>query len=1820
MAGENVGKAYVEIRADGTKLEQDIKDILRRIEATHPLNLKVNLDVNLDKVKAELDKLAAEHPIRLEATVNTAGAKAELDKLRAEAEANAIHIRAEADTSRAHEEIRRLEEDSNRSPIRIAAEAETESLGRSITNAVENINRSPSSRPTIRPTVDPSNINRTLDNATKKRFVDIVPRIPDDIMSGLKGLGYSIIGAIPAKTITGIFNSLAGNFEANVFKMATAATKFGSIGAEALTLGGDLLVLGNNINDLVGFAALGPASFTALAGTLTVMKSAMSNFVSAASGNGKAMAKLPADVQKIVLQLRALKIEFSNPIQSAFWDNFGVALINFAKNDIPILREAMVKHAKVIGNVFNEIMGSVDKFIQSGQMKQSFDNIDLGIANMMKAIAPVGDALNRLTVIGSAHFPAFGDAIAKAGQHFADFIDKAAKAGKIDEWITNAFTAMDQLGSITKSTVSMFASLASAAERAGSQGLAPLATWMHDMARTMSTDAFQTDLVKLFEKARIGAEALSAGFDKVWNGISKNKEAIGAFLSEAGQVLGQFLDSFSAFFDGNFASGFITLLAGFKTAMSELKPAFKDISNAIGDIGQVAAPMVEATADGFARLMHTVAGVVDALKDGLKAVIPIFNNFASGMISVFSGPLIAAAKVVGDLLVAFSKLPSALQNVIMVAALLAFVLPKVIGGFKDLTKGVGEFFNGVTKEVDGQQQTIRRGFLSFLPTDEFRSGLANIRQTFSDEIGRMGQSWGRVGDAAKEAIGKIGDFFAPLGYNLGRLGTTISNGLKNVFQDMLARAAMTGKLFSDYFKDVGQSVVQHLNMIPLALAPITSKFAEAGRLIMSELQPVIDGFGGLPGKVADKFSNMGSAISGKLSSIGSSISDWSKNTFQDMSLRAAYAAKEIQMGFKDIGESISQHLAMGQAAFKDMAEKIATETRPMRQEIAGIFEDIPNWLTKDGIPVYDWADKAKAAFTDVGDRAAVIGNNIKSKLSDAFDAAKEKVTAVGDGIGKAFSNASDRVGDVASKIGSKVTDALSTAADHATAISGRIGDAFGRASSTISDRFSSAFSTVRSAMGTVGTEIAGTAGAMAQHFAPAVNAVRNLGSSVTEAVGTTVSGMGRIAGAGARAAGRTGMGALSGVVDAMGGPWAAAIGVATTAVTIWAEAQAESAQRTQELAQSLDQQTGALNNSTKKLLAKNDLDGVTNGWDDFVRGFVQNSHSVEETLGRLGVKTKDYNDKIADPKSRDSYVKGIKDIGEALAYNTPITDQMLKATGLTREQIAALGPDTQKAADDFRHMGEKAGNAAQELTNAEKQVRALADATGTNAAQAAILQKNYDTLNSSTSSVGDKFNALKENLETLLDANDKLSKVSKNAERDFGSSTLDFKDSIKSIKEANGGLISNLYDVGTGFDYTNRQSINFSKSLEGQRDAILKLGVEALQKAQQNGASATDAQKAALDAMAPQIGNLENMLKGMGLAQPQIDGIIKSLGLVPDKLVTAIGVQGAEEAQQAILRTQIVAQAFATGHYEAVLAALPDAAKKQIEDATGLAGAFKDGNYSAILNALDMTAGGREAALAGIVTVTNGDYQAPIKAWNLTAPGLNGAKVDIGALTDRNWEAAIKAAYDATNDPNVRHMLDMLTAARTVRIQPVYADAIGGGQGAQIVDAGSAGGGGAVRITNAIGHILMGNAKRFADGGFENHIAQIAKPGITPRVWAEAETGGEAYIPLSISKRLRSTQILEQVAEMFGFTLAKKLSFFDGGILTGPPAPSALSSVITTPGLPDQQRSSRSSFGGDGPSVNVNVYPSQGLSEKQIGDSAARTLYWNLLQQPGLKG
>ncbi|MFD6029793.1 phage tail tape measure protein [Cellulosimicrobium funkei] len=172
----------------------------------------------------------------------------------------------------------------------------------------------------------------------------------------------------------------------------------------------------------------------------------------------------------------------------------------------------------------------------------------------------------------------------------------------------------------------------------------------------------------------------------------------------------------------------------------------------------------------------------------------------------------------------------------------------------------------------------------------------------------------------------------------------------------------------------------------------------------------------------------------------------------------------------------------------------------------------------------------------------------------------------------------------------------------------------------------------------------------------------------------------------------------------------------------------------------------------------------------------------------------------------------------------------------------------------------------------------------------------------------------------------------------------------------------------------------------------------------------------------------------------------------------------------------------------------------------------------------------------GTVTIYGEDGEAitTLKDYKSTVDATNGTVVIRGndasgratTVTLTNWVDRQGAAIDVGADTRAaRSTVTAFVQEFNGRRIPIYFDAK---QGTQINRVGY----------NSLVQANGGVVEYFANGG-ESHVAQIAPAG-SWRVWAEPETGGEAYIPLSPFKRTRSEEIFAEVANRFGYDIAKR--------------------------------------------------------------------------------
>ncbi|KAB1647469.1 phage tail tape measure protein [Pseudoclavibacter sp. CFCC 14310] len=193
------------------------------------------------------------------------------------------------------------------------------------------------------------------------------------------------------------------------------------------------------------------------------------------------------------------------------------------------------------------------------------------------------------------------------------------------------------------------------------------------------------------------------------------------------------------------------------------------------------------------------------------------------------------------------------------------------------------------------------------------------------------------------------------------------------------------------------------------------------------------------------------------------------------------------------------------------------------------------------------------------------------------------------------------------------------------------------------------------------------------------------------------------------------------------------------------------------------------------------------------------------------------------------------------------------------------------------------------------------------------------------------------------------------------------------------------------------------------------------------------------------------------------------------------------------------------------------------------------------LNASNNTA----APTAGATGNVNGipDRNAQLNASNNTGGATAGATGNINRVP--GWhDTAINAQDNASSVAStVLGWINRIPLTRTITIAAQkVGDFVGG-------------------LFNADGNVYAPAqpTRHYAWGGIETHTAHIAAGGGMRRVFNEEETGGEAYIPLAASKRVRSAALLGQTAAIFGYDLvprgSRRVAFADGGTVGAHPKP-----------------------------------------------------------------
>jgi hypothetical protein len=255
------------------------------------------------------------------------------------------------------------------------------------------------------------------------------------------------------------------------------------------------------------------------------------------------------------------------------------------------------------------------------------------------------------------------------------------------------------------------------------------------------------------------------------------------------------------------------------------------------------------------------------------------------------------------------------------------------------------------------------------------------------------------------------------------------------------------------------------------------------------------------------------------------------------------------------------------------------------------------------------------------------------------------------------------------------------------------------------------------------------------------------------------------------------------------------------------------------------------------------------------------------------------------------------------------------------------------------------------------------------------------------------------------------------------------------------------------------------------------------------------------------------------------------MGFIPSSLAITMSTPGLSDTQKQLLYVQGLAGHMPKGSTIRVSALTADA-KKDIESVGFKVKTLPGGRQMEITAPTGKAAAALDALIAKrlpgknvAVSAATAKALSDLDAVRRKVASTKGKTVTVSALT-KTAEGALSSLGFHISRTHGKQVTITLPTGGPISAAATIQGYINGVHGKTV----------AVNIVTTHtdhGTVAHEGGNYYANGGREDHVAQIAKAGMW-RVWAEDETGGEAYIPLATSKRSRSRRIAEETVKQLG--------------------------------------------------------------------------------------
>jgi phage-related protein len=409
----------------------------------------------------------------------------------------------------------------------------------------------------------------------------------------------------------------------------------------------------------------------AVADAARALADAQTAGASAVNKLAEAMAKLSPNAREFVNAVisqgaawRGLKLD----VQDALFRGLGSTFANLTTAVVPPLTVGLVGMARNLNAMGKNAAGAIIELSKTGKLRQMFDGLNAGFANLNRAPAQFLKGLTELSIAASPAFQRLTKAAGDAGDRISKKISDGLASGKLEESINRGIDVAKQFGALLGDIFGTVGNIMKAAAAGGGNALGALGSVFAELRRITAMPEVQQALTSIFQAVNAIAKLLAGTLGAVIQAVMPLLAALAPVVTELATKFGPVLAELAT-----------ALGQALAPIIDALLPIVKDIGGVLMGIVRGLLPLLKPLGDLVGAFISAWAPMLSALG---AALVPLIAALAQGLAPVVAG-LVPIIKMAGQLIAGlapmFPQLVTALLPLIpplsqLATALLALAL------------------------------------------------------------------------------------------------------------------------------------------------------------------------------------------------------------------------------------------------------------------------------------------------------------------------------------------------------------------------------------------------------------------------------------------------------------------------------------------------------------------------------------------------------------------------------------------------------------------------------------------------------------------------------------------------------------------------------------------------------------------------------------------------------------------------------------------------------------------------------------------------------------------------------------------------------------------------------------------------------------------------------------------------------------------------------------------------------------------------------------------------------------------------------------------